>query len=90
MKNLFISTLSILAFILFVSNAYAFDKSTKTFDYKDFTEVEVSSGMHLTVTQSESYSIEVTADEDTFEHLRVEKSGSALKFYFKKNFFFDW
>ena len=78
-------------FILFVSIAYASDRTTKTYGYKDFTAVEVSSGMHLTVTQSDSYSIEVIADQKDFKYLRIEKDGNSLKFYIKKDFFlFDW
>ncbi|MGD1007478.1 MAG: head GIN domain-containing protein [Ignavibacteriaceae bacterium] len=91
MKMSFLNILMISAFILFISIAYASDRITKTYSYKDFTAVEVSSGMYLTVTQSDSYGIEVIADQKDFEDLRVEKDGNALKFYIKKDFFlFDW
>jgi hypothetical protein len=85
MKN-YLYTILLSACILISSTIYASDRSSKTYNFKDFTTVEVSSGMHLTVTQSNSYSIEVTADSKDFEYLRVEKEGNALKFRFKKDF----
>jgi len=91
MKIIYLNTLLLSVFILFVSITRASDRSTKTYNYKDFTAVEVSSGMHLTVTQSDSYSIEVIADQEDFKYLKVEKDGNALKFYFERNFFsFNW
>jgi hypothetical protein len=60
---------------------------SKKYEFKDFTGVSVSHGMNLKITQSDSYSIEVRADEKDFEYLKVEKSGDDLKFYIaKKNF----
>jgi hypothetical protein len=81
----------IFTFILFISTSYALDKITKTYNYTGFTAVEVSSGMNLTVTQSDSYDIEVITDKEDFKYLRVEKSGNAVRFYIKRDFFsFDW
>ena len=91
MKKLLLFSIIISAGILFNSAAFASGNQSKTYNYKDFTAVEVSSGMHLTVTQSDSYSIEVTADNEDFEYLKVEKDGNTLKFYFKKDFWsFGW
>ena len=91
MKITYLNILMIFTFIFLVSVAYASDRTTKTYSYKDFTEVEVSSGMHLTVTQSNSYSIEVIADQEDFKNLKVERDGNAVKFYFKHDFFsFNW
>jgi hypothetical protein len=53
---------------------------TRTFPFTDFTEVSVGGGMHLEVTQSPSYSIQVTADSDDMEHLKVDKKGDMLSF----------
>ena len=66
---------------------FASDVVTKTYDNKNFTEVEVSSGMQLTVTQSDSYSVEVKIDSDDLKYFRVEQKGSKLEFYLKNNFF---
>ncbi len=76
------------ASILFFSNIiFARDVITKTYDYKDFSEVEASSGMVLTVTQSNSYSIEVKIDSDDLKYFRVEQKGNKVEFYLKNNFF---
>ncbi len=80
-----ISFVSVILFFVFASNLFA--SESKNYNFKDFTSVEVSSGMLLTITQSNSYSVEVKADQKDFEQLRVEKKGSTLKFYFKNNFF---
>jgi hypothetical protein len=81
----------ITTFILFISISFAADRTSKSYNYKDFTAVEVSSGMHLKVTQSDAYSIEVIADQEDFKHIRVEKDGNSLKFSIKRDSFFsDW
>lgn len=91
MKFIISGILMIFTFILFTSASYASDRKTKTYSYKNFNAVEVSSGMNLTVTQSDTYSIEVIADQDDFKHLEVEKSGGTLKFYIEHDFFsFNW
>ena len=91
MKYIYINTLVILTLFLIIPKTYSSDRNTKTYSYKNFNAVEVSSGMNLKVTQSDSYSIEVTADQDDFKHLIVEKDGNYLKFYIKRDFFlFNW
>jgi hypothetical protein len=91
MKITFLNILMISAFILFMSVTYAGDRNTKSYSYQDFTSVDVSSGMNLTVTQSDSYSIEVTADQEDFKYLKVEKDGKTVKFYIKRDFLsFNW
>jgi hypothetical protein len=57
---------------------------SKKYDFKDFTGVSVSHGMHLKITQSDSYYIEVKADERDFKYLSVEKDGDGLDFYINK------
>ncbi len=81
----FLSFAIVILFLVFESSLFA--SETKTYDFKDFTSVEVSSGMMLTISQSNNYSVEVIADQKVFDQLRVEKKGSTLKFYFKNNFF---
>lgn len=77
---------SLVILLLFVtaSNAFGGDK-TKTYDIKDFTGVSVGNGMHVTVTQSDSYSISITADEKDFEDLLVEKRVHNLQIHFDRS-----
>lgn len=81
MKNHFSSFL-ILLLLSFLSTTVLADSKTKTYDYKDFKGVSVGSGMHVTVTQSNSYSITITADERDFKDLVVEKRGNSLHIYY--------
>ncbi len=71
----------------FSKTIFAFDVVTKTYDFKDFSKVEVSSGMVLTVTQSNSYSVEVKIDSNDLKHFRAEQKGDKVEFYLKNNFF---
>jgi hypothetical protein len=60
-------------------------QTTKNYDFKDFESVSVGYGMRVNISQSDSYSIKVEADERDFKYLRVEKVGSGLEFYIDKN-----
>jgi hypothetical protein len=75
------------AFLLFVffpfltaSTLFA-QEVTKKYDFKDFSEVGVINGMHVSVTQSDSYDIEVTAEKEDLDNLKVWRKGDALNFY---------
>jgi len=73
----------IFALFLFASTIFA-GEVTKKYDYKDFQVVSIGYGMKVDISQSNSYSIEVKADEKDFEFLKVEKDGDNLKFYIDK------
>ncbi len=79
----------ILLFLAFLSASVLADVKTKTYNYKDFTGVSVGSGMHVTITQSNDYSISITANEKDFKDLKVEKKGNNLEIYYDRNFW-DW
>ncbi len=87
MKKLFASVI----FVIFLASlSYAgVSPDTKTYDYKDFTSVGVSSGMKLKVTQSDEYSITVTGDKDDLEDLIVEQRGNSLRFRFDEDGWFN-
>jgi hypothetical protein len=52
---------------------------TRQFDYSDFTRVEVGHAFDVEITQSASFSISITANDNLFEYLVVTKSGNTLK-----------
>ena len=52
---------------------------TQTYDYTDFTRVEVEDGFQVELAQSNSYSISITAPEDLFNFIQVSKEGETLK-----------
>ncbi len=87
MKKLFAS---IICVIFLASLSYAgINPDTKTYNYKDFTAVGVSSGMKLKVTQSNDYSITVSGDRDDLEDLIVEQRGNSLRFRFDRDGWFN-
>lgn len=65
----------------------SYKDEVRTYNYTDFNRIEVASDMHITITQSDSYSIEVKAGSSDFKRLRVKKSGSTLEFYMDNGWF---
>jgi len=80
--NKYFSSFLILLLFSFLSTTVLADSKTKTYDYKNFKGVSVGSGMQVTVTQSNSYSITITADERDFKDLVVEKRGNSLDIHY--------
>ena len=87
MKRIVIPVLILFFLSMSAINVYSSDKVTKTYNIKDFSSINISSGMNLNVTQSDTYGIEIKADENDFKYLRVEKKGEILKIYFHRDFF---
>lgn len=53
--------------------------ATRTFDFTHFTKVETEKGFQLELTESSTFSVEVTADDNVLEHIKVDKPGETLK-----------
>jgi len=64
------------------------DLTTETSDLSDFTRVEAHSGFQIEVTQSSTFSIEITADDNIHEFIEVEKSGETLGIRLRGNRFY--
>ena len=62
--------------------------TTETFDFSDFTRVEAQNGFQIEVTQSSTFSIEITADDNVHEFIEVEKSGETLVIRLRGNRFY--
>ena len=52
---------------------------TKEYTFSDFTKVDIGTSCEFDITQSDSYSISITADDNVMQHVRVTKSGDTLK-----------
>jgi hypothetical protein len=61
------------------------DPETRTFDYLGFTRIEAHNGFHIEITESSSYSIEVTTDDNVWKYLDVSKNGDILVIEFEWN-----
>jgi hypothetical protein len=61
---------------------------TRTFDFSDFTGVDVGGGFEVEITQSSSYSVSVTADNNTFDYIDIYKADSTLTIGLKSGFSF--
>jgi len=58
---------------------------TETFNLSDFTKVEAHSGFQLELAKSSTFSVEITADDNVFEDIDVNKSGDTLRIIPKAN-----
>jgi len=52
---------------------------TEEYAFTNFTKVEISSAFEFEVNQSSSYSINVTADDNVMDYVRVSQVGQTLK-----------
>jgi len=85
MKRILGSILILAVYLITSVNSYPADRTTKKYDFKDFSKVEAGSGMLIDISQSSSYSIEINAEQEDFEYLKVEKKGNSLEIYIDKN-----
>lgn len=52
---------------------------TRIFEYSDFSRLEVGGSFEVSVARADSYSISITADDNLFPYIEVQKSGDTLK-----------
>jgi len=52
---------------------------TEEYAFTDFSRIEISSAFEFEIEQSSSYSINITADDNVMEYIRVSKDGQTLK-----------
>jgi hypothetical protein len=52
---------------------------TEEYAFTDFTKVEIGSAFEFEIEQSSSYSINVTADDNVMDYVRVSQDGQTLK-----------
>ena len=52
---------------------------TEEYTFRDFTSVEIHSAFEFEITQSGSYGISITADDNVIEKVQVTKEGDTLK-----------
>jgi len=63
--------------------------TTKTMDFSDFTDVEVGGGFRVEILRSPTYSVQITADNNTFDFITVSKTGSTLRIDLKVGYSFQ-
>ncbi len=52
---------------------------TETMEFSDFTTVEVGSAFEMNITQSNLFSVKITAGENIFDRIQVTQTGATLK-----------
>jgi hypothetical protein len=62
---------------------------TQEFDLSDFTTVNVGSGFEVEITQSSSFSINITADDNMFDYIEVFKTSEKLTIRLKWGYSYE-
>ena len=52
---------------------------TRQYDFTDFTGVDIGSAFRYEIEQSDTYGISITADDNIFKNIEVEKNGETLR-----------
>ncbi len=58
---------------------------TQELDYSGFTKVNVGYAFQVEITRADSFSVSITLDDNLFQYLEVEKSGSTVHISLKTN-----
>jgi hypothetical protein len=57
------------------------------YDFSDFNEIEISNAFEFEITQSDNYSIAISAYESIIPYLNIYKTGNALKIKLRSGYF---
>ena len=52
---------------------------TEDYAFADFTEIEIDSAFQFEIAQSDSYGVNITADDNVIDYVQVSKDGETLK-----------
>ena len=66
--------------ILVTRNGEKFSKETETrqFDFTEFSRLEIGNAFSYEIKQSDTYQISITANENLFDDIEVDKEGQTL------------
>jgi len=63
---------------------------TEKMDFSDFRIVEVGWAFEVEITQSSSYSVSITADDNLFDYIEASKTGDMLTIGLKPRYGYQW
>jgi hypothetical protein len=87
MKKVFISIIMIISLILVLpvtgceGTIGAGEVITEKKDFTNFTSLDIGSAFEVDITQSDTYSVVISADESLFDYIEVTQTGTSLKIY---------
>ena len=94
LSTLLIVLVAVAIILLVIGSIFVFlwvlpgDERTETLDFTGFSSVEASSAFQVTITQSTSYSVKISASERIFDRIEVTQQGQTLKIDVKPGVFF--
>lgn len=91
MKSFYLIKPAILIlFVLILANLPLQAQQTKNVAVSNFSEVSVSAGISLLLTQGSTESAKIVAEEGVIDEVELVKNGSRLSVKWKENFGFKW
>ena len=94
LSTLLIVLVAVAIILLVIGSVFVFllvlpgNERTETLDFTGFSSVEASSAFQVTITQSTSYSVKISASERIFDRIEVTQQGQTLKIDVKPGVFF--
>jgi hypothetical protein len=94
LSTLLIVLVAVAIILLVIGSIFVFllvlpgNERTETLDFTGFSSVEASSAFQVTITQSTSYSVKISASERIFDRIEVTQQGQTLKIDVKPGVFF--
>lgn len=94
LSTLLIVLVAVAIILLVIGSIFVFllvlpgNERTETLDFTGFSSVEASSAFQVTITQSTSYSVKISASERIFDRIEVTQQGQTLKIDVKPGIFF--
>jgi hypothetical protein len=85
MERLMIRNTGLLLIALF-STSSLFAQSSKNVSIKNFTEIAVSNGIDLYLTQGSTEQIRLEGDKDLIENVAIERNGNGIRIKYKDGF----
>jgi len=64
------------------------NQKTETLDFQDFSAVDAGSAFQVSITQSSTYSVRITAGENVYDRIEVTQEGETLKINVEPGVFF--
>jgi hypothetical protein len=56
---------------------------TRQYNFTDFTRIDIGSTFNYEIEQSDNFNVSITADDNMFEHIKVEQDGQTLRIELK-------
>ncbi|MFD2513410.1 PspC domain-containing protein [Pontibacter locisalis] len=68
-------------------NDSEYSSNVRSYDYRDFSKVEISGPYHVQLIQGNNYSVKIRGNRSDLKHIQIEKQGDELSIRTEERFF---